>query len=193
MLEDTERNQTGYFPRKSILEPDEWITEKGSGYNVRKFRYADILLMNAEAAYHTGNFSQSVERLTEVRNRASQSTFPRGFDPNDPEGFTITGFPALDNSIIPASGQSLLDFIYLERRRELGMEQLRFWDLVRSGRYIDAMSQNFGVPSSNIESRAFRSGGPETLTEQVIVNPIPVFPIPALEVSDWGIPQNPGY
>lgn len=191
-METSERNKTGFYTRKAILHPDEWITEKGSGYNIRKFRYADILLMNAEAAFQEGIPSQAVARLEEIRNRASQSTFPRGFDPNDARGFTTTGFVALDNSIIPAGGQALLDFIYLERRRELGMEQLRFWDLVRTGRFSTTMSTKYSISTSIINEHAYTSSNKQS-SDQVIVNPIPVFPIPALEVADWGITQNPGY
>ncbi|MCX2742270.1 RagB/SusD family nutrient uptake outer membrane protein [Mangrovivirga sp. M17] len=191
------RNQTGYYPKKAILPPGTWGSggdgkRKGSEYNVRKFRYADILLMNAEAAYYTGDPSQVVLRLTEIRNRASQSTFPRGYDANDPEGFTPTGFSPLDNTVIPSSGQELLDFIYLERRREFGMEQLRFWDLVRTGRYVTTMENKYGTPGSVILDHSFVSGGERT-EGLTIVNPIPVFPIPAFEVADWGILQNPGY
>ncbi|MEL7119624.1 MAG: RagB/SusD family nutrient uptake outer membrane protein, partial [Bacteroidota bacterium] len=124
----SERNHTGYYDRKAIEQPELWITDKGSGQNIRKFRYADILLMNAEAAYHTGNAAQAIQRLTEIRERASGSTYPKGFNPEDPNGYEATSFASLDNSIIPSGGQDLLDFIYLERRRELGLEQLRFWD-----------------------------------------------------------------
>ncbi|NMM49281.1 RagB/SusD family nutrient uptake outer membrane protein [Marinigracilibium pacificum] len=191
------RNQTGFYSRKAILSPDFWGSggdgkRKGSGYNIRKFRYADILLMNAEAAYHIGNNPQAILRLSEIRNRASQSTYPRGFDSSDPEGFTQTGFPPLDNSIIPTSGQALLDFIYLERRREFGMEQLRYWDLVRTGRYVSTMEMKYGTSGSVILNHSFVAGGDRT-AGKTIVNPIPVFPIPAFEVADWGILQNPGY
>lgn len=191
-LESGPRNQTGYYHRKAILHPDEWNTEKGSGYNVRKIRYADILLMNAEAAYHTGNTAQAVQRVSEIRDRASQSTFPRGFDPMDPNGFTPTGFAPLDNSVIPTGGQNLLDFILDERRREFGMEQLRFWDIVRTGRHLDLMSSKYSISASLIEMHSITTTNRQT-EDQVIVNPIPVFPIPSLEVADWGINQNPGY
>ena len=191
-MESSERNKTGYYTRKAILHPDDWVTEKGSGYNVRKFRYADILLMNAEAAYHTGSTAQAVQRLTEIRDRASQSTYPRGFDPSDPDGFTATGFSPLDHASIPSGGQALLDFIYEERRREFGMEQLRLWDLIRTGRFVSSMATKYGIGASVIESHAFTNANKQT-PDQVIVNPIPVYPIPALEVADWGISQNPGY
>ena len=190
MVEST-RNQTGYYTRKAIIPPAEWVTEKGTGYNIRKYRYADILLMNAEAAYHTGNASQAISRLEEIRDRASQSTYPRGFDPNDPMGFPVTGFTPLDNSVIPAGGQALLDFIYLERRREFGMEQLRFWDLVRTGRYVDHMDNLYGTGDIIMEHSVTTANSQSP--DQVIVNPIPLFPIPALEVANWGISQNPGY
>ena len=147
--------------------------------------------MNAEAAYHTGNISQAISRLEEIRNRASQSTYPRGFDPSDPMGFPSTGFAPLDNGVIPTGGQELLEFIYLERRREFGMEQLRFWDLVRTGRYVSNMESLYGTGDIIME-HAVTASNSQT-ADQVIVNPIPLFPIPALEVANWGIEQNPGY
>ncbi|MEM6380386.1 MAG: RagB/SusD family nutrient uptake outer membrane protein, partial [Bacteroidota bacterium] len=192
----SERNQTGYYARKAIVNPELWITDKGSGQNIRKFRYADILLMNAEAAYHTGNATQAVQRLMEIRDRASSSTFPKGFDPNDPGGYMATGYAPLDNSIIPTAGQALLDFIYLERRREFGIEQLRFWDLVRTGRYIDQIRstyQNLQNPDDgNFADRVADAALDRSITTGVI-NPIPLFPIPALDLDNWGIEQNPGY
>ena len=195
-----ERNLTGYYHRKAIIEPDTWLTQKGSGANVRKFRYADLLLMNAEAAYHTGDNGKAIQRLTEIRDRASNSTFPKGFDANDPLGYPSTGFAPLDNSVIPASGTELLEFIYLERRRELGMEQLRFWDLVRTGRYIDAIKATY-VDYETPDNTSFaddvaNAAQVHTIIAeggQNLVNPIPVFPIPNTDLDGWGIEQNPGY
>lgn len=196
----SERNQTGYYTRKAIIEPDQWITQKGSGANQRKFRYADILLMNAEAAYHTGDNAKAIQRLSEIRERASQSTLPKGFDPNDPSGYPRANFAPLDNNMIPSSGQALLDFIYLERRREFGMEQLRFWDLVRTGRYFDAIRnsyQDFENPDNqNFGNEVAEAAMRHTIVAepgQVLVNPIPVFPIPVVDAEGWGIEQNPNY
>jgi hypothetical protein len=187
----SERNQTGYYHRKAIADPDTWITEKGSGENIRKFRYADILLMNAEAAYHTGNNAQAIQRLTEIRERASNSTFPKGWNPANPSGYETTGFDPLDNGIIPSGGDALLQFIWDERRRELGMEQLRFWELVRTGQFVDKMESLYGFGSSILD-HAVTTDHPED-ANQVIVNPIPVFPIPGTETVNWGIEQNRNY
>lgn len=79
------------------------------GTNDRVIRYADVLLMHAEAAFQSGDESAARQSLNEVRARVA-------LDP------------------VEASGQGLLDAIYHERRVELGMEGHRFFDLVRTGR-----------------------------------------------------------
>lgn len=79
------------------------------GTNDRVIRYADILLMHAEAAYHVGDLEASKNSLNAVRARV-------GLDP------------------VSAAGEGLLQAIYHERRVELGMEGHRFFDLVRTGR-----------------------------------------------------------
>ena len=127
--------------------------------------------MNAEAAHHTGNNAQAVQRLSEIRDRASGSTYPMGFDPSAPTEYVGSDLDPLDNSIIPASGQELLDFIYLERRREFGMEQLRLWDLIRTGRYVENMDNNYGLGADILEHSVTSDPGQ--------VNPVPVFPIPS--------------
>ena len=191
-----ERNKTGYFHRKAILDPAVWNTQKGSEANLRRFRYADVILMNAEAAYHTGDAGKAISNIELIRNRASLSTFPQGYDPNDIYGYMPTGFPPLDNTVIPQSGQALLDFIYLERRRELGMETLRFMDLVRTGRYAkvigDTYTNNSDSNDTDFANRVLSSLSTVTVAGSA-GNPIPLFPIPTKELEDWGISQNPGY
>lgn len=83
--------------------------------NVRLLRYADVVLMYAEAANELGNTTEALAKLEMVRARA------RGGN----------------NSILPAvttTDQALLrEAIRKERRVELGMEHDRFFDLVRWG------------------------------------------------------------
>lgn len=87
----------------------------GYWMNVRLLRYADVVLMYAEAANETGNTAEALAKLEMVRARAR----------------------AGNNSILPAvttTDQTLLrDAIRKERRVELGMEHDRFWDIVRWG------------------------------------------------------------
>jgi len=90
---------------------------------------------------------------------------------------------------ITSSGQELLEDIWEERRHELGMEALRYWDLIRTGRYLDALSKEYPEDPTVAERcilRSIPSGGN-------VVNPIPVLPIPVSEVASYGLEQNPGY
>jgi hypothetical protein len=83
--------------------------------NVHILRYAEVLLINAEAANELGNTSTAVIALNQVRARA---------------GLGAT----------PYSDQSdLRTAIWNERRVELAMEHDRFWDLVRTGRAAQVM------------------------------------------------------
>jgi SusD/RagB-like outer membrane lipoprotein len=73
---------------------------------------------------------------------------------------------------ITATGQALVDAIWEERRHELGMEQHRWFDMVREGRGPAAMA---------VAGKTFVAGKHE------------LFPIPAAEVAISGLQQNPNY
>lgn len=94
-----------YFP----LLSDPALDLAPSGYNdpnnIRFIRYADVLLMYAEACYHTGNLDRSAWAINQVRARA--------------------GMPAY------AEGDITPQVIMLERDLELGMEFGHFTDVVR--------------------------------------------------------------
>ena len=103
---------TGYFNNKYIKR----LTERGlpdddltSPLNYRVIRFADVLLMAAEAFQNIGNDGRARTELNKVRARV--------------------GMPD-----ITSSGNQLLQDIYRERRMELSGEGYRFFDLVRTGR-----------------------------------------------------------
>lgn len=87
----------------------------GYWMNIRILRYADVVLMYAEAANELGNTTEALDKLEWVRARARNG----------------------NNSILPrvtTTDQVLLrDAIHKERRVELAMEHDRFWDIVRWG------------------------------------------------------------
>jgi hypothetical protein len=83
--------------------------------NVHLLRYADVLLMQAEAANEKGDAALAVSNLNRIRSRA--------------------GLPDIN----PAQGQPLREAIWKERRFELAMEHDRFFDLVRQGNAATAM------------------------------------------------------
>lgn len=184
---DAAQNETGYLNRKAALESSLRPNEsKDSPANIRKFRYADVLLMNAEASYHTANESQARLRLNEVRERARVSTHAKGIIEGS---LAYEAYPSdvVESRLPPvvASGTALLEAIYHERRVELAMEGLRFYDLVRTGRYLTALQEKYGEDAvANCTARSITAG---------TINPIPVMPIPLNESQSWNLQQNPGY
>jgi hypothetical protein len=90
--------------------PTQWAHHR------RLIRYADVLLMAAEALNENENQTDALTYLNQVRNRA------RGGNNSVLPDVTIT-----DKNL-------LRDKILLERRHELALEGERFWDLIRTGR-----------------------------------------------------------
>jgi hypothetical protein len=85
-------------------------------HNVRILRYADVLLIAAEALARNAKPTDALVYLNRVRERA------RGGDAAILPDITETGTDAL------------VDIILNERRHELALEGHRFWDLVRTGK-----------------------------------------------------------
>ena len=111
---------TGYFNRKYLPRVR---SEEAAGdlnltnpNNYRAIRFADVLLMAAEA-YNRGDISDVTAR--NYLNRVRQRAF------ND------------ENHNVTASGDALTPAIYHERRVELVGEGHQFFDLVRTGRGTD--------------------------------------------------------
>lgn len=104
------RSKTGYYPRKYVEEPvfpDIW----DSGTNAIVIRYAEVLLMYAEAKIEMNVIDQSVyEAINRVRRRA--------------------GMPEVDKARYN-NQQSLRELVRRERRVELAMEGIRWFDVVR--------------------------------------------------------------
>ena len=85
----------------------------GGWMNIRLIRYADVVLMHAEAAVEMGNTDEALSKLEMVRARA------RGGDNTILPKITTTDIAELRAKI------------HQERRIELAMEWERFYDLVR--------------------------------------------------------------
>jgi hypothetical protein len=107
---------TGYFNRKYIArqgDADIGDANLTNPNNYRAIRFADVLLMAAEALNRGGiNDMQAQIYLNRVRERA---------------------FGNSDNNVT-TTGSALTDAIYHERRLELVGEGHHFFDLVRTGR-----------------------------------------------------------
>ncbi len=179
-------NETGYLNRKAFVEKAARPSQStNSPKNIIKFRYADVLLMQAEAAYHLGKEAEARTLVNQVRDRARNSTQPKGATAVGASEYVPYANMKGVLPAVTAFGQELLNAIYHERRVELGMEALRFYDLVRTGRYLDALTKK--DPTSVSKANAQKRSVPG------VVNPMPVMPIPLNEAQSWNIPQNPGY
>jgi starch-binding outer membrane protein, SusD/RagB family len=125
--------------------------------------------------------------VNSIRQRARTSTKPKGST-----SVGSTSYEAYDDlsGVLPditASGSDLLDAIWIERRHELAMESLRYYDLIRTGRYYDATLQE--DPTGGAKERALG----KAVQGANVSHSFPLLPIPANEVANWGLEQNPGW
>ncbi len=146
----------GDFPRSDIIALN-WVL----------FRYADVLLMRAEAlaaAAPAGSPAplDAVNLLVQIRNRATLSS------PTAAQFATYTS-------------EELLRFIRSERRRELGMEAWRLFDLRRWG-------------ADSTKNALMRVGKINT-TDRPWNDAYLLYPFPQseIELSKGAVVQNPGY
>jgi hypothetical protein len=135
--------RTGFFVRKYINY--KMTTAEVLLYNSTQpwkiFRYAEVLLNRAEAAYELGlikgdeNLKQEAfTYIATIRNRAG--AIPRNYNPAPADLSAKYGYPLDEN----------LQYIRDERERELCFENHRWWDL-RRWRVADVELRQF-VPKS---------------------------------------------
>ena len=139
--------------------------------NNKQIRYADVLLMYAEACCELGEIGAAKAALNQVRARVGLSSFP------------YTAMIQGANVTFADNQNDLRQAIRHERRVELAMEAHRWFDLCRWGIAKETMDAYIAGETS--EARAdygtFQKGKHE------------LFPIPSKEIDLTGITQNPGY
>ena len=108
------------YNQKAWVPAHPGLQDNGPG-NIRILRYADILLLAAEAYNEISNPGLALEYLNQVRARARGSN-----------NFILPDITITDQA-------ALREIIYDERRSELAMEQQRWFDLARWGRIADVM------------------------------------------------------
>jgi hypothetical protein len=130
-----ERNGITYnFPFPffyKYFDPSNFNSTNISNANVFVLRYSDALLMYAEALNEkNGPENKAFEALNRVRNRA--------FGNNNYE------FTNLNQS-------NFREAVYLERRKEFVLEGQRWFDLVRTGRFVETMKNHTENGGNNVQ------------------------------------------
>lgn len=135
-----------YFNKKAYIPPterklygrDDWCY--GYWTNMRIIRYADILLMHAEAACELGHLEDAIDKLEMVRARA--------------RGGNNTVLPKIST----ADQDELRGKIRHERRIELALEYERYFDLVRWGiakekleNFVEGKHELFPIPQAEVD------------------------------------------
>jgi len=137
---------------------------RSSVSNIIKLRYADILLLKAEALANldgTSNLAEAATLVNQIRTRVSLANLP------------VSAF---------ATKESMLTAVLHERRLELAFEGERWYDLVRYGKVEEVMN--------NLNSRDIgRLPLKRPYTDLSYLLPVPQS---ALDINS-NLIQNPGY
>jgi hypothetical protein len=123
--------------------------QNDSKANWKVVRYADVLLMLAEALNENGKTSLALTPLNQIRTRAGLATFSN------------------------LTQNEARDIIANERRFELAFEGHRWFDLVRTGKALNALA-------------------PVGMQEYMTVFPVPLSQIQVINDASL-FPQNKGY
>ncbi|WP_432709606.1 RagB/SusD family nutrient uptake outer membrane protein [Pedobacter sp.] len=122
------------YNQKSYVPFSQYVSgfNEGAQQNIRVLRFADILLMNAEASNELGDATQALSSLNRVRDRA------RGSNP-------LTVLPPVTTT----EQAALRAAIYKERQLELAMESDRYFDVIRQGRGAEVFGPKGWKPNKN--------------------------------------------
>lgn len=182
-----------YLPKKNVYQADEVDANRGtggwgsdwSGINYNVMRFADVLLMAAEAAIEKSDsdLNLALTYINQVRTRAKTMTYVQN---------TAGDADAANYIIEPYAGFSSQDFarqaVRFERRLEFGMEGHRLFDLRRWGIAVETINTYIQNEAEDIPESDYSRFG--TYTE--INNQFPI-PINAIDQSGGVLTQNDGY
>jgi starch-binding outer membrane protein, SusD/RagB family len=120
-------------------------------------RLADALLLRAEARFHQNKLQEAADDINVVRTRAAA--------------------PGREADMQITLGDVTLDRILLERAYELDAEQIRWFDLARTGKLVDYVKLHNPLGAVNIQPHHIYRPIPQTQIDRTL----------------GGYPQNPGY
>jgi tetratricopeptide (TPR) repeat protein len=199
-----------YSPKKNVHEKASgaqssvgWVNTQLNSVNIHIFRYADLLLLLAEAEVEAGSLENARLLVNQVRTRAGVKAQGPGTAEaniavpiNDPlitwAKYTVGTYPSF------ATKEYAQNAVRAERKIELALEGQRFFDLKRWG-VLESVLNDYvnGGPTAG--------GGIEKNRRGYLASAAPVqarhynFPIPATQLQlstvngEIRVPQNTGW
>ncbi len=175
-----------YSGKKGLIDPSSPDMVQGfpwgaSGLNFILIRYADIMLLKAEALVElaTGNNAAEDEKLVEARAIVNQirqkaaNSIDGHYSPVDLDPFTaeyhVGLYPTDWDGNLYWTRERARTAVRFERRLELAMEGQRWFDLVRWGIAVETVNKYMQEESA---LRPYYAGA--SLTEDEIYLPIPI-------------------
>ena len=151
--------------------------------NYTIIRYADVLLMAAEAEIELGNLDAGRALINQVRARAAKNEhWVKNADGTDAANYVIAEYASFPDKDYATKA------LRMERTLELSGEGHRFFDLVRWGVAADVLNDYLEYESQFLVTKfggaSFTAGKSE------------YFPIPQSQIDIQGndvLKQNPGY
>ena len=177
-----------YLPKKNVYTNGDAANlgtggwgQQLSGINYHIMRYADVILMAAEAAVETGDLEKGRGYVNQIRERAMKMTYVKAEDGSDAANYSISLYNDAWTDQVTARKA-----VRFERRLELAMEGHRSFDLRRWGVAESVINRYIAKESEVIKT--FAKG-------QVYEEKHNLFPIPlgAIDGSGGVITQNPGH
>jgi hypothetical protein len=163
---------TSFFPScKKFDDPSRPAVNDPSTRPVVLFRFSEVYLIAAEAAFKMNDFTTEATMLNVLRTRAAFRT----------AGQPAAPATAVANMQVTAAQLQTagIDFILDERTRELYGESLRWWDLVRTQSLVRRVKLYNAEAGPNIQDFMTLRPIPQTQIDLVTVGP--------------AFPQNPNY
>ena len=196
-----------YSPKKNVHEKASgaqssvgWVNTQLNSVNIHLYRYADLLLLLAEAEVEAGSLPNALALVNQVRTRAAQKAQGPGTAQaniavaiNDPSitwaQYRVGNYPSFPSQAYAREA------VRAERKIELALEGHRFFDLKRWGNLETTLNGYItGV-----------GGGAEGSRRNYLASAAPVqarhynFPIPSTQLQlstvngEVRVPQNTGW
>ena len=192
-----------------------WQPEQENAVHIHIFRYADLLLLDAEAKVETNDLAGALTLVNLVRNRAAQAA--QGCGDGSTDASLVAKYPACagdDRIAVPINDPSIGWATYkvspyvigdwtsqararaavrMERRLELAMEGQRFFDLRRYGGTYAAQTMSTFLGKEKLR-RSYKTAQLPYLTPLNDLYPIPTSQIDISIVNGVKrLTQNPNW